>query len=235
MRIASLTVLVLAAAACAKPAAPPAGPAALQTDEQKTVYALGLTISRNVKNFNLTPDEVKILQQGLADGLTAGATPQVKLEEFGPKIGELARKRQGAVADAEKAKGTAFAEKAAAEPGAEKLPSGLVYKELTPGTGAQPTAADRVKVNYRGTLIDGTEFDSSYKRNEPATFPLGGVIPCWTEGVQKMKEGGKSRLVCPSAIAYGDRGSPPTIPGGATLVFEVELLKVESAAAPQAQ
>ena len=87
-----------------------------------------------------------------------------------------------------------------------------------------------MQVNYRGTLIDGTEFDSSYKRNEPATFPLGGVIPCWTEGVQKMKEGGKSRLVCPSNIAYGDRGSPPNIPGGATLVFEVELLKVEKLA-----
>jgi FKBP-type peptidyl-prolyl cis-trans isomerase FkpA len=81
-------------------------------------------------------------------------------------------------------------------------------------------------VNYRGTLIDGTEFDSSYKRNQPAQFPLSGVIRCWTEGVQKMKVGGKARLVCPSEIAYGDNGRPPTIPGGATLIFEIELLEI---------
>jgi FKBP-type peptidyl-prolyl cis-trans isomerase FkpA len=83
-----------------------------------------------------------------------------------------------------------------------------------------------VKVNYRGTLIDGTEFDSSYKRGQPAQFPLSGVIRCWTEGVQKMKVGGKARLVCPSEIAYGDSGHPPTIPGGATLIFEIELLEI---------
>jgi FKBP-type peptidyl-prolyl cis-trans isomerase FkpA len=94
------------------------------------------------------------------------------------------------------------------------------------GTGASPKASDTVKVNYRGTLLNGTEFDSSYKRNQPATFPLANVIPCWTEGVQKMKVGGKAHLVCPSGIAYGDRGSPPTIPGGATLIFEIELLEI---------
>jgi FKBP-type peptidyl-prolyl cis-trans isomerase FkpA len=120
----------------------------------------------------------------------------------------------------------AFLDKAAGEQGAVKTSSGLVYKELTPGTGASPKATDTVKVNYRGTLTDGTEFDSSYKRNEPAEFPLNQVIPCWTEGVQRMKVGGKSRLVCPSGIAYGDGGRPPVIPGGATLVFEIELLGV---------
>lgn len=123
----------------------------------------------------------------------------------------------------------AYLDKAAAEPGATRTPSGLVYKELKPGTGASPSATDVVKVHYRGTLLDGTEFDSSYKRNEPAQFPLNQVIPCWTEGVQKMKIGGKSRLVCPSSIAYGDRGSPPVIPGGATLIFEVELLGIGGA------
>jgi FKBP-type peptidyl-prolyl cis-trans isomerase FkpA len=123
----------------------------------------------------------------------------------------------------------AFLNKAAAEPGATKTSSGLVYRELQPGTGASPKATDMVKVNYRGTLIDGTEFDSSYKRNEPAEFPLNRVIPCWTEGVQKMKVGGKSKLVCPSSIAYGDSGSPPVIPGGATLVFEIELLGINGA------
>ena len=107
-----------------------------------------------------------------------------------------------------------------------KTGSGLVYRELRAGTGASPKASDTVKVNYRGTLVDGTEFDSSYKRNEPISFPLSGVIPCWTEGVQKMKVGGKSQLVCPSSIAYEDRGSPPVIPGGATLIFEVELLGI---------
>jgi FKBP-type peptidyl-prolyl cis-trans isomerase FkpA len=120
----------------------------------------------------------------------------------------------------------AYLEKAAAMPGAVRTASGLVYRELQGGTGASPKATDVVKVHYRGTLVDGAEFDSSYKRNEPTTFPLNQVIPCWTEGVQKMKVGGKSQLVCPSSIAYGDRGSPPEIPGGATLIFEIELLGI---------
>ena len=107
-----------------------------------------------------------------------------------------------------------------------QTPSGMVYKENAAGTGKSPAASDTVKVHYRGTLTNGTEFDSSYKRGEPAEFPLNGVIPCWTEGVAKMKVGGKAKLVCPSAIAYGDRGSPPKIPGGATLVFEVELIEI---------
>jgi FKBP-type peptidyl-prolyl cis-trans isomerase FkpA len=119
-----------------------------------------------------------------------------------------------------------YLDKAAAEPGAIRTASGLVYQELKPGTGASPSATDVVKVHYRGTLLDGTEFDSSYKRNEPAQLPLNQVIPCWTEGVQKMKIGGKSKLVCPSSIAYGDRGSPPAVPGGATLIFEIELLGI---------
>jgi FKBP-type peptidyl-prolyl cis-trans isomerase FkpA len=119
----------------------------------------------------------------------------------------------------------AFAAQAAAEPGAVKTASGLVYREITAGKGASPKATDYVTVNYRGTLIDGTEFDSSYKRNEPAGFPLNGVIKCWTEGVQMMKVGGKSRLVCPGPIAYPE-GRPPVIAPGATLVFEVELLKI---------
>ena len=118
-----------------------------------------------------------------------------------------------------------YLDKAAAEPGAKRMPSGLVYRELKAGSGASPKAADTVKVNYRGTFIDGMEFDSSYKRNEPISFPLNGVIPCWTEGVQMMKVGGKSQLVCPSSIAYGDAGRPG-IPGGATLIFEVELLGI---------
>ena len=123
----------------------------------------------------------------------------------------------------------AYLDKAAAQPGAIKTDSGLVYRELRAGSGASPKASDTVTVHYRGTLVDGTEFDSSYKRNEPAQFPLNQVIPCWTEGVQKMKVGGKSELVCPASIAYGDRGSPPVIPGGATLIFDIELLRIGGA------
>jgi FKBP-type peptidyl-prolyl cis-trans isomerase FkpA len=130
------------------------------------------------------------------------------------------------VACSSKPEGAAFLDKAAAEPGAVRTPSGLVYRELRPGNGPSPRATDVVTVHYRGTLTDGTEFDSSYKRNQPAQFPLSQVIPCWTEGVQRMKVGGKAQLVCPAEIAYGERGSPPVIPGGATLVFEIELLGV---------
>lgn len=120
----------------------------------------------------------------------------------------------------------AYLQKAAAEPGAIRTPTGLVFRELTPGSGAGPRASSKVKVHYRGTLIDGTEFDSSYKRGQPAEFGLNQVVPCWTEGVQRMHPGGKARLVCPPQIAYGEAGSPPTIPPGATLVFEIELLEI---------
>lgn len=121
--------------------------------------------------------------------------------------------------------------KAAAAAGAIKTDSGLIYTELAAGQGASPTPTDTVKVNYRGTLINGTEFDSSYKRGEPAQFSVGGVIKCWTEGLQRMKVGGKARLVCPSDIAYGDRGNQG-IPGGAALIFEVELVEVIAASRP---
>ena len=111
--------------------------------------------------------------------------------------------------------------------GATVTPSGLVYLSLKDGSGASPTAADTVKVHYRGTFADGTEFDSSYKRNAPATFPLNGVIPCWTEGVQHMKVGGKARLTCPAAIAYGARGAGGVIPPNTPLQFEIELLSID--------
>ena len=117
---------------------------------------------------------------------------------------------------------------AAAEAGAVTTATGLVYRSLKDGTGPSPTAADAVKVHYRGTLPDGTEFDSSIKRGQPAEFPLGRVIKCWTEGVQRMKVGGKARLTCPAAIAYGERGTPGgPIPPNATLIFEVELLGIK--------
>ena len=115
---------------------------------------------------------------------------------------------------------------AAKEPGASVTSSGLVYKSLKDGTGAAPKATDTVKVNYKGTLVDGTKFDASADHGGPITFPLNRVIPCWTEGVQKMKVGGKAKLTCPSAIAYGPRGAGGVIPPNATLVFEVELVGI---------
>jgi len=206
----------------ARPAAKPAPPKEM-TDEQKTIYALGLSLARSIKQFDLTAAEIDVLRQALVDA--GEGKPAVDLDTWGPKIQGLAETRGALAAQKQKANSAAYLEKAAAEPGAVKTSSGLVYKELTAGTGDSPAASDTVKVHYRGTLIDGTEFDSSYKRNQPAEFPLTGVIPCWTEGVQKMKIGGKARLVCPSNLAYGDQGRP-SIPGGAALVFEIELLDI---------
>jgi FKBP-type peptidyl-prolyl cis-trans isomerase FkpA len=187
-------------------------------------------MARQLGQFDLSPEEMEILKRALTDAAANKADPNIKLEEWGPKIGPLAMERGKRVTDKEKATGAAYCAKEAAQPGTVKTDSGLIYRELTPGTGASPKATDTVKVNYRGTLVNGTEFDSSYKRNEPAQFPLNGVIPCWTEGVQKMKVGGKSMLICPSTIAYGDTARPGSpIPGGATLIFEIELLDIPGA------
>jgi len=207
----------------AKPAA--AAAPTLTTDEQKTIYALGLMMHRSLTRFDLSPAEIQLVGRALTDA--SAGKPAVEIQDWGPKIDALARERGSRQLEKQKAASAAYLEKAAIEPGAERLPSGLVYRELRPGLGASPRSTDQVKVHYRGTLIDGTEFDSSYRRNEPATFALNGVIKCWTEGVQKMKVGGKSLLVCPSDLAYGD-GGRPAIPGGAALVFEVELLDVQT-------
>jgi FKBP-type peptidyl-prolyl cis-trans isomerase FkpA len=174
--------------------------------------------------MKLSPEEIALVARGLSDA-AAGKTEEVDLEAFGPKVQQMAAQRTQAGAEGEKAKGQAFADTAAAEGGAVRTPSGLIIKTIRPGTGASPAATDTVRVHYRGTLVDGKEFDSSIKRGQPAEFPLNGVIPCWTEGVQRMKVGEKARLVCPASIAYGERGRPG-IPGGATLVFEVELLGI---------
>lgn len=216
-----------AGAQTAGTASPGAGaPGTLQTDEQKTVYALGLILARSVANLNLTPEELALVQKGLQDA-ASGKRPEVELEVYGPRVQQLAQARMVSAAKASQEKGQAFLDKAVQEQGAVKTPSGLVYTTVTPGSGASPSATDTVSVHYRGTLIDGTEFDSSIKRGQPAEFRLNGVIPCWTEGVQKMKVGEKAKLVCPAALAYGERGAPPNIPGGSTLVFEVELLDIK--------
>jgi FKBP-type peptidyl-prolyl cis-trans isomerase FkpA len=198
-------------------------PPKLDTDEQKTLYTLGLLVGRNLKTFNLTPDELAVVKAGLTDSVT-GAKPQVELETYGPKVDELAQKRAAAAAEGTKKQGQEFLENVAKQKDATKTASGIVVRTITPGTGPSPTADDVVKVHYEGKLVDGTVFDSSIKRGQPVEFPLKGVVPCWTEAVQTMKKGGKAQVVCPSSLAYGDRGSPPVIPPGATLSFEIELL-----------
>ena len=207
----------------------PARAAAPLTDDQKTIYALGLLMQRSLGQFDLSAAELDVLKRALTDA--AAGKPAIDIDEWGPKVEAFAGARAERVTAREKAASAAYLVKAAAEPGVVRTDSGLIYRDLSAGIGGSPAAGDTVTVHYRGTLINGTEFDSSYKRNEPAQFRLNGVIPCWTEGVQKMKVGGKARLVCPSDLAYGDAGRP-SIPGGATLVFEVELLEIV-AAAPQ--
>ena len=194
-------------------------------DDQKTLYALGLAISQSLGTFSLSEAELDMVKNGLTDGVLKRA-PKADLQTFGPKIQQLQQSRVALVAEGEKKAGAAFLTKAASEKGATKTESGIVITTIKPGTGATPKATDTVKVHYHGTLTDGTVFDSSVKRGEPATFPLNKVIKCWTEGVQQIKVGGKSRLVCPSNLAYGDGGSPPIIKPGSALVFEVELLEV---------
>lgn len=194
-------------------------------DDQKTLYALGLAISQSLGTFALSESELEMVKTGLTDGVLK-RTPKADLQTFGPKIQQLQQARLAVAAEGEKKAGAAFTAKAASEKGATKTESGIIITQIKPGTGGTPKATDTVKVHYHGTLTDGTVFDSSIKRGEPATFPLNKVIKCWTEGVQQIKVGGKSRLVCPSNLAYGDGGSPPIIKPGSTLVFEVELLEI---------
>lgn len=212
----------------------PAGAAQPQTEDQKALYALGVHMTRQLAVFNLSAEEYEFVKEGISDA-AAGKKLIAEPEAYGQNLNALAQARMGAAAEKQKELAKPYLEKAAAEKGAQKTASGLIYQEIKAGTGAQPKASDTVKVHYVGTLTDGKEFDSSVKRGEPAEFPLGQVIPCWTEGVGKMKVGGKSKLTCPADLAYGDQGRPPVIPGGATLVFEVELLDVKAPAAPAAK
>ncbi|CAG1006168.1 FKBP-type peptidyl-prolyl cis-trans isomerase FkpA [Myxococcaceae bacterium] len=202
-----------------------------ETDDQKVLYAAGALLAQNVKDWNLKPEELIFVVQGLQD-VASGKKPAVNLDELRPKIQAFSKARAATAAVAEKKAAEPFLQKAAAEKGAKKTASGLVIQSQKAGSGASPKESDRVKVHYHGTLLDGSVFDSSVDRGEPVTFPLNGVIPCWTEGLQLMKVGEKAKLVCPSEIAYGDTGAPPRIKPGATLVFDVELLGIEPAAKP---
>ena len=197
----------------------------LTTDDQKTIYALGLALARELEPFQLSEAELGTVSRGLMDG-ALGRPPQIDFEAQMPKIQEFGMARVAAASAAEAKASESFLIAAAAEPGAEKLESGLIFREVAPGTGASPKASDTVKVHYHGTLRDGVVFDSSVDRGTPAEFQLDRVIPCWTEGVQKMKVGGKAHLVCPASIAYGERGAPPKIKPGTALAFDVELIGI---------
>lgn len=211
--------------------APPASAEKVPTtDDEKTIYALGVSMARNLASFALTPAELEFLFAGVRDE-AAGKEPAVPLEQFGPRIRTLAETRTKAAAAKEKEAGATFLVAEAGATGAVKTDSGLVIRTLTEGSGSSPTTTDTVWVHYTGRLRDGTVFDSSEKRGEPAQFRLGGVIPCWTEALQTMKVGGKAHITCPPEIAYGDRGFPGSIPPGATLAFDVELLEIVAAPA----
>jgi FKBP-type peptidyl-prolyl cis-trans isomerase FkpA/FKBP-type peptidyl-prolyl cis-trans isomerase FklB len=210
---------------CVKATEPPKAAAEPTTEDQKTLYALGLALSSNLAVFNLTEAELDMVKAGMTDGCLK-KDPKVELNAYGPKIDTMAQARIAAGAEVEKKSAAAFLQKAAAESGAQKTTTGMVYKVITAGTGASPQSTDRVKVHYEGTLIDGTVFDSSIKRGQPGEISLTQVIPCWVEALQLMKVGGKSKIVCPSEIGYGDRGRLPTIKPGAALVFEIELLEI---------
>ena len=197
----------------------------LATEDDKILYALGLAMAQQIGVFGLTEEELAIMRRGLTDGVL-GREAAVDLQEYGPKIQEMAQARMAKVAEGESQAAAEFVEKMAAEEGAVRTDSGMIITEITPGEGESPSADSRVTVHYHGTLRDGTVFDSSVDRGQPATFGLNQVIKCWTEGLQRMKVGGKSKLTCPADIAYGPQGRPPKIPGGAALVFEVELLEI---------
>jgi FKBP-type peptidyl-prolyl cis-trans isomerase len=213
---------VLALGCAAEPA--PAAEASPETEDDKVLYALGLAVGQNLASLGLNDTELGMVQAGIR-AVALGNEPAIDLQEYGPKIQGFAQARIAAAAETEKAAAAAFVAEQGAAEGATTTESGIVITELTPGTGESPTAASRVTVHYHGTLRDGTVFDSSVERDAPATFGLSQVIPCWGEALQGMKVGGKSRIVCPANLAYGDQGQG-SIPPGAALIFEVELLEI---------
>lgn len=225
LRPTALPALALAIALAGLPARAAETPPPLADDTAKTLYTLGQLVSRSLASFSLTPAELEQVRAGLEDGVL-GRQSRVDLSTYAPRIEALQLERQSAIAARQRESGDRFLAGAAAEAGAARSASGVVTKPLQPGTGAAPKATDRVKVHYEGRLIDGSVFDSSLQRGEPATFRLDEVIPCWTEALQQVKAGGRVRIGCPSSVAYGDDGRPPTIPPGATLVFDVQLLEI---------
>ena len=214
-------VLVLAVSAATARAADPA----LSTEDQKTIYAMGYSFAKNLERYALRPEEIEIFVTALRDYAASKPAP-IDVETYASKVQAFATNRAAEASKVEKTASAEFLAKEAAAPGATKTASGLVKRVVKEGSGPSPAATDTVKVHYHGTLRDGTVFDSSVERGEPAEFPLNRVIPCWTEAVQTMKVGEKAHITCPSEIAYGDRGFPPKIGGGAALAFDVELIEI---------
>lgn len=201
-------------------------------ENDKVFYSVGFMFGQRMKDLKLADSELAAMTQGLKDA-ARGTKEQVDLKVYQPKIREEFQKRVQAHSKNVKVDGDKFLETFISE-GAKKTASGLAYKIIKAGEGAKPMATDVVKVHYHGTLIDGTVFDSSVDRGKEVSFPLNRVIKGWTEGLQLIGKGGKIKLVIPSALAYGDHGAPPKIPGGATLIFEVELFDIQKGAPAKA-
>jgi FKBP-type peptidyl-prolyl cis-trans isomerase FkpA len=199
----------------------------LESDDDKVIYVMGIAMGRSVPPLGLNEREIEILYQGLSDQL-AGRELAVEPAEYGPKVQTLVETRRAVMASEEGDASRDFVKQAALVKGARTTESGLVYLEVSEGTGEKPAVTDSVTVHYTGTLRDGSVFDSSHKRGGPSSFAVNRVIPCWTEALQRMKVGGQATIVCPSDIAYGDRGAPGgLIKPGAALKFEVELLSID--------
>ena len=212
--------------------------AELNTDPQKFGYAIGVDIGKSLKpvkdevDVNALVAGLKETMDGKEPRLTDEVREQVKADVT-RKLQQKQMEERTAKAKTAQEAGEKFLAENAKRDGVKTTDSGLQYEVVTEGTGAQPKSSDKVKVHYKGTLIDGTEFDSSYARGQPVEFPLGNVIPGWTEGLQLMKVGGKSKLYIPSKLAYGERGAGAKIGPNETLIFEVELLNVEKMEAPK--
>lgn len=204
----------------------------LNTEDDKTFYAMGFMLGQNLQRLELSDAELSAFYKGLYSS-AKNQKSEVDVQTYQQKIQMVFKARMDKVAEKEKKSGAEMIEKFVKE-GATKTASGLAYKMIKDGTGAMPTSTDTVEVHYHGTLADGTVFDSSVERGKTISFPLDRVIKGWTEGLQLMKEGGKAKFVIPAELAYGDAGAPPKIPGGATLIFEVELFKVSKTEAPKA-
>ena len=200
--------------------------AKLKTEDDKTFYVMGFMLGSNLQRLELTDHELAALYKGLLAS-AKGKESEVDMAIYQPKIQSLFKSRMDKISNKEKESGKKYLEDYLKKnKNAKKTESGLVYEVLKEGTGAMPKETDKVEVHYHGTLTSGEVFDSSVDRGKTIEFPLNRVIKGWTEGLQLVKEGGKIRLVIPADLAYGDQGAPPKIPGGATLVFDVELFKI---------